>query len=264
MNRIVEQGWLAVADSAKTDISPCYDNRPYIAQMGLWRNLDANKLEKVIAYSDIFGFPLSKMIIVIILMIVIGLIIPLNLLPYLLKGEKLKGVPWLYFFTIGMAFMIVEIILIQKYALFIGSSVYSISTVLLTLLLASGLGSRLSQKLPGGLVFVMITFWLLLDIFVFNNIANGLIHLSLVPRMLMTTAFIFPLGFFMGMPFPKAAVRVGALVDWGFAVNGAAAVLGSAAIMLIVFAFGFQIALLVATVLYLLAWFLFTRKSSWS
>ena len=58
--------------------------------------------------------------------IVAAVIIPLNLLPYLLKGSKqkeillienstliqprhkLRAVPWLYFFVIGMAFMMVE------------------------------------------------------------------------------------------------------------------------------------------------------------
>ncbi|MBK6898209.1 MAG: hypothetical protein IPH09_02695 [bacterium] len=38
---------------------------------------------------------------------------------------------------------------------------------------------------------------------------------------------IAPLGICMGMPFPKGGRRVGALIDWGFAVNGVAAVAGS-------------------------------------
>ena len=59
---------------------------------------------------------------------------------------------------------------------------------------------------------------------------------------LITILMIAPLGFFMGMPFPRAALRVGRLVDWVFAVNGAASVLGSAGIMLVAFTWGFQVA----------------------
>lgn len=264
VNRIALEGWQAARDSSKTDISPCTDNRPFIAQLGLWKNLDINKLEKVIPYSDLFGFPLSKMIIVIILAIVVVLVIPLNFLPYLFKGKKLKAVPWLYFFTIGAAFMIVEIILIQKYALFIGPSVYSISTVLLTLLLASGIGSRFSNNVSFKIVFIAIEFWLLAEIFLFGFVTTALAPVTLFFRMLISAVLIFPLGFVMGMPFPKAALRVGELVDWGFAVNGVASVLGSTAIMLVAFSWGFNAALFIAILLYLTAGGLFALKQQWT
>ncbi|MBN1479199.1 hypothetical protein EH223_16020 [candidate division KSB1 bacterium] len=263
VNRIALDGWRAASDSAKTDISPCTDNRPFIAQMGLWKNLQVNKLEKVIPYSDLYGFPLSKMLIVIILIVVLLLVLPLNLLPYFYKGQKLKAIPWLYFFSIGMAFMIVEIVLIQKYTLFIGPPVYSITTVLLTLLSASGLGSRFSIKVPDNLAFIAIAMWLLGDIFLFSYVTSALVHLSQLARILFTVVLIFPLGFFMGMPFPKAALRVGALVDWGFAVNSAAAVLGSTTIMLVAFANGFRAALLIGALFYLLAWILLSRTAAW-
>jgi hypothetical protein len=68
----------------------------------------------------------------------------------------------------------------------------------------------------------------------------------------------------MGMPFPKGAARVGPLVDWGFAVNGAASVLGGAGILLVAMAFGFQVALLVAAGLYVLAFVLISRGGEWA
>ncbi len=263
IDRIVENGWRAASDSAMTDISPCTDNRPFIAQMGLWRNITVSKMEKLMPHSDLFGFPLSKIIIVIVLLVVLVLIIPLNLIPYFFSEKKLKPVPWLYFFTIGMAFMIVEIILIQKYSLFIGPSVYSIVTVLLTLLLASGIGSRFSEKVPARWAFAGIILWLLLDIFLFGAVTDSLRTLSLLPRILTGAALIFPLGFFMGMPFPKGALKVGELIDWGFAVNGAASVLGSTAIVLVAFGWGFAPALLIGAALYGIAYGLLSKKTAW-
>ena len=67
----------------------------------------------------------------------------------------------------------------------------------------------------------------------------------------------------MGMPFPKAALRVRELVDWGFAVNGAASVLGSTLIMLVVFAWGYSAGLLLSAGLYLLAMLLLNTKKGW-
>jgi hypothetical protein len=100
----------------------------------------------------------------------------------------------------------------------------------MTLLVASRIGSRFSEKVSTTIAFAGILIWLLADIFLFGRITYAFGHVSLLPRIMMTAILIFPLGFFMGMPFPKAALCVGELADWGFAVNGVASVLGSSAI----------------------------------
>jgi len=46
----------------------------------LWKNFDKEKLNKVIGYADLMGFPLSKLLIVIILFVILVFIVPLNLL----------------------------------------------------------------------------------------------------------------------------------------------------------------------------------------
>ena len=262
INRIVENGWGHEADSVPVDISPCTDDRPFIAQMGMWKNFNRDNLERVLPY-EFFGFPLSKLIIIIIMLVVLALVIPLNLIPLFMKGRKLKAVPWLYFFTIGMAFMIVEVILIQKYTLFVGPSVYSIAIILLTLLVGSGIGSRFSERFGNPVAFGMIFIWLLLDIFAFGHLTAALSGLTVYPRMFVTALLIFPLGFFMGMPFPKGTLKVGELIDWGFAVNGAASVLGSTVIILVAVTYGFNIALLIGAVLYLFAFGFISLKNSW-
>ncbi|PKK83766.1 MAG: hypothetical protein CVT49_07035 [candidate division Zixibacteria bacterium HGW-Zixibacteria-1] len=262
INRIVLNGWENETDSAVIDISPSTDNQPFVAQMGLWKNFTSENLEKVLPY-EFLGFPLSKIIIGIILLVVIAIIIPLNLIPYLKAGSKLRIAPWLYFFLIGMAFMAVEIILIQKYTLFIGPSVYSIIAILLTLLVCSGIGSRFADKVSNLVPFAGIIIWILLDIFLFRNLTYQLGHLTIVPRIITAMLLICPLGFFMGMPFPKGTLRVKELIDWGFAVNGAGSVLGSTLIVLAAFAYGFNAALLLGAVLYLMAFLLVSMKSAW-
>jgi len=263
VNQIVLNGWRAMQDSADVNLSPATDDRPFVAQMGMWKKLDRESLKNVSKYAEFYGFPLSKLALVIILAIALVIVIPLNLLPYLGPGDKLGLVPWLYFFLIGMAFMSVEVVLIQKYTLFIGASVYSIATVLIVLLLASGVGSRFSGRFAAKTVFPAIAVWLLLDVFVLRHATGMMAALPLSMRLLVTALFIAPLGFFMGMPFPKGGVRVGERVDWGFAVNGAASVLGATLIVLVAFSYGFTVALLLAAALYLAAFGLISLRGRW-
>jgi len=264
INQIVENGWENISETAPVNISPTTDDNPFVAQLGLWKNFSSEKLEKIRGHADLMGFPLSKIIIFTILGIVIILILPLNFIPYFFKGSKLKAAPFLYFFSIGMGFMMIEVILIQKYALFIGTSVYSIVTVLLTLLLFSGIGSFYSKKFNNKTVFSFIIFWLLLEIFAFGHLTNALGSLDLLSRILVSVILLAPLGFFMGMPFPKGTALVGELVDWGFAVNGTASVLGSTLIVLIAFSTGFKVALLVGGLMYLCAFGLITFKTKFA
>ena len=90
INTIVQSGWQAVADTARIDVSPCTDNRPFIAQLGLLRNITPTALDKIPLY-EFTGFPLSRAIMLIILLVCTVIIVPLNLLPYLRKGDKLAG-----------------------------------------------------------------------------------------------------------------------------------------------------------------------------
>jgi len=261
-NRIIIDGWEAHADTIPIDISPCTDDKPFIAQMGRWDNFQWDNLDKVLPY-EFMGFPLSKILIIIILLVVVILIIPLNLLPYLRRQARLRVIPWLYFFVIGMAFMIVEIVLMQKYTLFIGPSAYTIVAILLALLVGSGIGSRFADRVSNPTAFFGIIIWLVLDSLIFGHLTDALGGLTMWPRISITALLILPLGFFMGMPFPKGTLKVGPLIDWGFAVNGAAAVLGSTAIMLVAFAYGFTVALLVGAALYFAAYLMISAKSAW-
>ena len=198
-----------------------------------------------------------------ILAVVICLVVPLNLLPYAIDGPKLKGVPWLYFFAIGAAFMMVEVVLIQKYTLFVGPSVYSHRRD--PLHPAARLGHR--QPLLGALRFARRLprhrGLAAARRLIFRRLFYVLGDLGLYPRLVVTALLVAPLGFFMGMPFPKGALRVGELVDWGFAVNGAASVLGATVVLPIAFTWGFSAALLGGAALYLLAFALLGWRSRW-
>ncbi len=259
--RIVEQGWKTVVDSIAIDISPNSDNRPFAAQMGLWKNLTFDKEARLLPY-EFRGFPLTKLIVGIIVIVVLLLILPLTLIPYLKKGPRLSLQHYLYFAAIGFAFMSVELILMQQYTLLVGPSVYSVATILMTLLVASGIGSHYSSAFDSKLVFVGIIAWLFLDIVLFKYIVLLFGDFGQTIRILATIIIVAPLGFFMGMPFPKGVRHIGPLVDWGFAVNGAASVLGSTITILIVISYGYSIGLIVGILAYVSAWLLLRGETT--
>jgi len=161
--RIVTEGWKTVAPDLPIDISPCDDNRPFAAQLGLWKNFEFGNLAKISPY-EFRGFPLAKLLVVLVLGASLILIVPLTLLPYLRGGVRLRAVPWLYFFMLGMGFMMVEVVLIQQFTLLIGPSIYSLITILTTLLVFSGLGSRLSPAVGNKVPFLGIIVWLVIDV----------------------------------------------------------------------------------------------------
>ena len=258
VNRIATRGWRAAEDSAKINVSPACDNRPFIAQLGRWRNLEPGKFAKLTNYAEFQGFPVSKLILVVLLGVVLVLAVPVLCVPYLTQ-PRLPVTAWLYFFALGIAFMAVEVILIQKYTLFLGASAYSTPTILLVLLVAAGLGSRWAPRFRPRMVFAWIALWLVLEAVALRGLTNALAGLPLAARTLITAVLVFPLGFFMGMPFPKGAARVGELVDWGFAVNGVGSVLGGTVVLLLALTWGFTASLLVMAAVYALAGLLFAR-----
>lgn len=262
INRIVHEGWQAVQADVPIDISPCTDDRPFTAQLGLMKNFEWAAL-KELTFAEFRGFPLSKLVVVTIFAITLVLVLPLTLLPLVKKGKNLKPAAWLYFLAIGIGFMVIEVVLIQKYTLFIGPSSYTLVTILFTLLIASGIGSRFSKHVSTLLPFVGILIWIVLEISAFGPLKYALGDLTMFPRILISAALIFPLGFFMGMPFPQGALRVGELVDWGFAVNGAASVLGSVLVIMVAMSFGFVWALAFGGLAYIVA-LLMTRAQQWT
>lgn len=259
INQIVQKGWRNIQNNADIDIAPCYDDRPYIAQLGLWKNFSPAKLKQISPY-EFKGFPVSKMIVVMILIIISVLVLPMLFLPYLFRGKKLNASLWLYYFAIGVAYMVVEIVLIQRYTLFIGASSYSFIIILLSLLISSGIGSRFSERFNDLVPFAFIISWVVLELFAFAGLREMLSGSEFYLRTILSVLLIFPLGFFMGMPFPKAAKKAGELVDWGFAVNGVASVIGSAGIILVSINFGLSISLLTGAVFYMLAMYLLNRQ----
>lgn len=171
---------------------------------------------------------------------------------------------FLYFSFIGMAFMFVEITFIQKFILFLGHPLYSASVIIFSLLLASGLGSFFSKNILGHkmkknlkLCLSMNATLILITLLSFPFLYRNFIGSSLLIKIFLTFLFVFPLGFFMGFPFPTG-IRLlepaeKRMIPWAWATNAFSSVINSILALMIAFWGGYSLVLILAAGGYLLA-----------
>lgn len=173
-----------------------------------------------------------------------------------------------YFFLIGLGYMFIEITTIQRFILVLGNSVRSISTVFFSLLLSSGLGSYYSGKIDpgsGGHKLVLQALGVLSILFGLSAPLFRLtLALSFSARLLVSFILVMPLGFLMGMPFPLGIRLLSTsdkeYINWAWAINGCASVLGSILPMIIALYIGFSKVYVFAGVTYLATLVLLIRK----
>ncbi len=177
----------------------------------------------------------------ILLFVVIGLTLLCIIIPLALKTKQkdLKGsLPlFLFFASIGLGFMLVEVSQMQRLIVFLGHPTYGLSVVLFAMLLSSGLGSYSTQKIgPTETASPLIRLSLLLGILVlFGLLTPQMIRTfqgSVTPlRILIAVIILFPLGLFMGMAFPLgmkiASSRSEYVTPWLWGINGATSVCAS-------------------------------------
>jgi hypothetical protein len=167
-----------------------------------------------------------------------------------------------YFALVGLAFMIVEIALLQRFTLFLGHPSYSLIVILFSLLLSTSAGAYLSSKLPlrrlgRAMLIAGATLAGLAAVggFVLPAVLHALIGASLPVRAVLTVVLVAPSGLAMGMMVPSI-VRILAeagspLVPWGWGVNGATSVIGTVIATVIAIYGGFTTTFLVGAVGYL-------------
>jgi len=147
------------------------------------------------------------------------------------KLGKLRGWTFLYFGLLGLAYLFVEIPLMQRFILFLGQPVYAMTAVLFALLLFSGLGSFCAPRLPHRLMLGVLVAAIVLYPLLLSPLFRLTLGLPLGCRFVVAVLTLAPLGFLMGVPFPKGIglLERGAprLIPWAWAVNGCTSVLSS-------------------------------------
>jgi hypothetical protein len=173
------------------------------------------------------------------------------------RTPRANFVSLLYFIAVGLGYITVEIALIQRFVLFLGHPTYALTVVVFLMLLSSGAGSVTTRRwLSGnrrlGLLLVGISGLVALYALVLPWLLPAAVGLPFAVKLLISAAVLAPMGFLMGMPFPSG-LRLVATVEWAWALNAAASVLGSVLAMAVAIHFGLTITLVSAGAAYLLA-----------
>ena len=183
-----------------------------------------------------------------------------------------KSVSLLYFSCLGAGFIIIEFVFIQIFMKLIGSPLYTSSIVIFMLLFSAGIGSFATSKLnitPAHrwqLPFFGILATVLLLLLIYPLVFNFFLASPLIHRILVACLLIFPLGFFLGMPFPLGILTLQHLpkgaVAWAWGMNGLFTVIGALASVILSITWGFQVTLLIASLQYVVASLAFARVRS--
>jgi len=166
-----------------------------------------------------------------------------------------------FFSALGVGFMLLEIVILQKFILFLGYPTRALSVILFSLLLSSGIGSFASSLISRKTIVRIVLFACLLIILLVASYALLLPSLFslLLPqeaniRMLVTFLLLFPLGFLMGMPFPTGLRILSTIssekIPWMWAINGGFSVFGAVIATAIGIMWGLNYAMLLGAVAY--------------
>ena len=262
-------------DRYKFNIRPATDDRPYFFQFFKW-----TALPELLRLKEQGGMPLLEWgYPVLVASLVQALLVSplLILLPVWLGTRRRIGATstlpglrtriGLYFSAIGLAFMLLEIAIIQKFSLFLTHAVYAVATSLSAILFFAGLGSHFSRYLqkwsPSSRAVLAPVIAICLFASLYLLLLPGLFHqlmaLGFGFKLALCVALLAPLGLAMGMPFPLGLATVAGncepLVPWAWGINACASVIGAILASLLAIHFGFTAVVIVALLLYLLAAF---------
>jgi len=257
------------AQSYAYNVAPVSDNAPFffftlkagqILQQGRQHGID---------------WKVNLGVLVLILVLVISLVAVLGflILPLALHGGRQSPLPVLYFVAVGLGYILVEIAFIQRFVLFLGHPTYALTVVIFLLMLSSGAGSLfsrrwLSRTQMAWMPLMLVIVALMANVFLLPRGLSAWVGLAFGYRLVVSGLLLAPLGFVMGMPFPTGLRALAArsvvdvpgggtgadnAVEWAWAMNAAASVLGSVLAMVIAIQFGLTVTLACGVAAYVLA-----------
>jgi hypothetical protein len=260
-------------DAYPYDIRAIDDNRPFFWHFTPFSQVIAD-LGEPLGTVDV-EIAIGERVLLLLLGVSIVLAAVFLLLPFVAVRDQWRQLPDKatsapIFALLGIAFIAIEVVLIQRLSLFLGYPTYSLTVTLMAILLSAGVGALVSgrwharpRRMLTGLAIAIVALGVLYS-FVTPWIEESLQSLPTLTKAAIVVVLCAPLGFCLGMfmPFTISLVaRDGspAYVAWGWAINGFFSVIGSTLTTIVSMTFGFRSVLFGSVVLYLIAVVLLAR-----
>jgi spermidine synthase len=248
----------AFAKKYEFNVAPVYDNAPFffftikLSQFFGERHL----AERGIDWKVNMGVAVLGIVLLLSLSAVAGfIVVPLWLHA---PAREVGATRLLYFLFVGLGYILVEIAFIQRFVLFLGHPTYALTVVVFLIMLMSGVGSWRSIEM-GLQKRLGLTIWLIVTYVVIAALALPIIFraglgIPFLAKLAVCLVVIGPGALVMGVPFPTGLRRLGdghgAAVEWAWAVNASASVLGSVLAIVVAMEFGLTVTLLCGAVAY--------------
>ncbi len=249
-------------DMIDEDVSPPTDDRPFFFQMADLDNLLEGKgLDDPRVTRPVRTLGFLALAVLLLTLVFLGI-------PMLLARKRAsnRGMApyYVYFAGIGLGFLLVEFSQVLRLSVFLGHPVYSLTVVLFSMLVFSGIGSMLTERFVdphsrrtliaplGALLGVLVLFGFLTTL-----VIDATESATTPVRILVAIALLAPIGIVMGMPLTIGMRSASEHTDaptallWG--VNGASSVCASVFAMVIALFFGITFAFWAGWVAYAFA-----------
>jgi predicted membrane-bound spermidine synthase len=176
----------------------------------------------------------------------------------------------MYVSLLGIAFVLIEYALIQKFILFLGNPTLANSLTLAFLLGSSGIGSLFSSRLknddlPKTVIRILLVIGILSVIYTFlvPIVISKSLGAGFAFRVFICFLLESPIGFVMGIPFPSS-MRLFKnsyqnYLSWFYGVDSVFSVFGIILSVIIALSFGYNGVLIFGGISYLIAYFLFKK-----
>ena len=250
------------------DIRPMQDLRPYysgyLKLSEIWMYLD-----NIQDISEEWGY-LLQIAILILSMIFGALIILIPIIgcrKELFKKQRGTFGVIVYYACLGMGYMFIEIFLIQMLVFLLNNPIYSVSIVITSMLIISGLGNlvskavKLRRKMVVRIACTGIVLTIAFYIFVLPLVLNHYRSFTMTIRVIVSILVIAPGAFFLGVPFPIGLQTLikhnPRLLPWAGGMNGSLSVTGVALAWILSVWSGFHLLLVVAAVVYIVVGIIF-------
>lgn len=264
-----------VVDRFEEDISPPGDNRPFFFQMADIGTLTSGDVLKDTPAAGGVSATQPVLVLGLLAVTVLSMASICIALPLVLGRRQRRRVGgtasapgrlpfYMFFGGIGLGFLLVEIAQLQRLSIFLGHPTYALGVVLFAVLLFSGIGSSLSERVvdltrPRTMLAPLLV---LLGVVGFIGVATPMVidaaESATTPmRILVAVVLLMPLGLLMGMPFSigmrAAAERPEMPTAFLWGINGATSVCASVGSVVLALFFGISTAYWAGLVAYSIA-----------
>ena len=257
----------------KYAITPASDDKPFFHHFFKWSSLKELlslrnqgglmlvEIGYIVVLSTLFLAIISSIILILLPLLIFylrsdrGLFFNLSAAGHLLLFS--------YFFAIGLAFLFIEIAIMQKMILFLHHPIYAIPVVLTAFLVFAGSGSALTQRLLSRYRARQLLFISIVSLFTFilifwttlEPLFNHFTAYPIILKILISLIVIAPIALCMGMPMPLALSQLSKThanyIPWAWGINGCASVISAVLASLLAIHFGFNMVIATGLLLYL-------------